>query len=212
MNFLKMLTALTFQVTGYGQGIVHFKCSKTLKPDTAVDGVAVLPGNRRFDLSVKILTAGGGAYTAHVTGPPESIKQLEQVYLPKASGEKEQMFYKPVESAMTRHARTYAVRSRSFPNFKGTTAELSREGMFVMLTGTVEAGTELSVQIDLDDTGIPPISADATVDWCTQRDMKTWIASLTFKPLSEAADSSLKEFLNDLKDRAPGSASVLKPQ
>ena len=205
MDFLKKLTAPGFQVTGYGQGIVHFKCSKTLKPGATVDGVASLPGGVRCDLTVTIEQAMPGNYTAKVSGPSKSLTLLEKVFLPRGDSQKEQMYYKPNEDDMTRHARTYAMRCRDFHNFKGATAELSRAGALVMLTGPIQQDKEITVQIDLDDTDLHPIGVEASVDWCTQRDEKTWIASLTFKPLSPENDTILNAFLEELKHRAPGS-------
>ena len=75
----------------------------------------------------------------------------------------------------------------------------------VMLTGPIQQDKEITVQIDLDDTDLHPIGVEASVDWCTQRDEKTWIASLTFKPLSPENDTILNAFLEELKHRAPGS-------
>lgn len=204
MDFLKKLTAPGFTVTKYAQGIVHFKCSKTLKPGTEVEGVATLPDKSRFDLVIEVVSSHGGEYTANVKGPEEAIARLTKAYLPTEYGAKEQMFFKPNEEAMTRHARTYSVRSRHFHNFKGATAELSRAGALVMLTGPIESGREVDLQIDLDDTDMKPLSVEGTVEWCTQRDMKTWIASLNFKPLTPENDAILAAFLEDLKHRHPG--------
>jgi hypothetical protein len=204
MDFLKKLTAPGFQVTGYGQGIVNFKCSKNLKQGATVDGVASLPGGVRCDLTVTIDFAAQGSYTAKVSGPAASLTLLEKVFLPRGDSLKAQMYYKPNEDDMTRHARTYAVRCRDFHNFKGTTAELSRAGALVMLTGPIDQDKEISLQIDLDDTDLQPMGVEATVDWCTRRDEKTWIASLTFKPLSQENDTILNAFLAELKFRVPG--------
>lgn len=206
MDFLKKLTAPGLQVNGYGQGIVHFKCSKTLKNGQQVDGVASLPGGVRCDLSVIIETIlANGHYSAKVTGPPASLTLLEKVFLPTGHGQKEQMYYKPNEDDMTRHARTYAMRCRDFHNFRGATAELSRAGALVMLTGPIQEQKKISVQIDLDDTDLKPLAAEAVVEWCTQRDEKTWIASLDFTHMSEEDDVILRAFLAELKTRAPGS-------
>jgi hypothetical protein len=204
MNFLKKLTTPGFQVVGYGQGLVTFQCSKSFKPETAVDGLATLPGGVRCDLSVVIKGYVAGGYTASVTGPPESLVLLEKIFLPNG-GTKEQMFYKPAEDSMTRHARTYAVRCRDFKDFKGVTAEVSRAGALVVLTGPIAEALEISIQIDLDDTDLDPITIAATVDWCSRRDEKSWIASLSFKPLSEETDAIMTAFLEDLKYRVPGS-------
>jgi len=135
MDFLKKLTAPGLQVTGYGQGIVHFKCSKTLKAGATVEGVASLPGGVRCDLTVQIEGQRGVEYSARVTGPAASITLLEKIFLPTGGGQKEQMYYKPNEDDLTRHARTYAMRCRDFHNFRGATAELSRAGALVIADG-----------------------------------------------------------------------------
>lgn len=204
MDFLKKLTAPGFQVQGYGQGLVQFKCSKALKPGISIDGLASLPGGVRCDLTVSVTEVQAGVYTAQVQGPKESITLLEKIFLPSSQQQKQQMFYKPNEDDLTRHARTYSIRSRDFPGFKGSTAELSRAGALVMLGGDLAQGKELLVQIDLDDTDLPPIPVEASVDWCAQRDQKTWIASLTFKSLPAEQDTLLAEFLEGLKFRNPG--------
>ncbi len=204
MDFLKRLTAPGFQVDGYGQGVVQFKCSKTLKTGAEITGLASLPGGIRCDLSVQITGAHGNVYTAQVQGPKESLTLLEKVFLPSGQQQKQQMFYKPNDDDLTRHARTYSVRSRDFPGFKGSTAELSRGGALVVLDGSINEGKQLILQIDLDDTDLPPIAVEAQVDWCTQRDKKSWIASLTFKPLPPEQDAQLADFLQGLKYRNPG--------
>lgn len=207
MDFLRKLTAPGFQVTGYGQGVVHFRCAKALKTNTEIEGQASLPGGVRCELTVSVVGTQDGEYVAKVVGPPQSLSLLEKIFLPGAGSSKEQMFYKPNEDDMTRHARTYAVRSRDFPNFKGATAELSRSGALVMLTGEVPPGKEVQLEIELDEIATVPV--DATVEWCTQRDKKTWIASLNFKPIDPKHDAVLEQFLETLKHRAPGHPSTL---
>ena len=207
MDFLRKLTAPGFQVTGYGQGVVHFKCAKALKANTEIEGQASLPGGVRCELTVRVQAIQDGEYIANVTGPSQSLILLEKIFLPGAGASKEQMFYKPNEDDMTRHARTYAVRSRDFPNFKGATAELSRAGALVMLTGENPPGKDVKIEIELDEIATVPV--EATVEWCTQRDSKTWIASLNFKPLDPKHDEVLGQFLETLKHRAPGHPSTL---
>jgi len=207
MDFLRKLTAPGLQVTGYGQGVIHFKCAKTLKPNAEIEGQASLPGGVRCDLTVLVQAALAGEYVGKVMGPPQSISLLEKIFLPGPGASKEQMFYKPNEDDMTRHARTYAVHSREFPNFKGATAELSRAGALVMLIGPLEAGKAISLQLELDEVATVPV--EAVVEWCTQRDQKTWIASLHFKPLEPQHDAALGNFLESLKNRAPGHRSTL---
>jgi hypothetical protein len=210
MNFLKKLTTPGFHVVGYGQGVVTFQCSKSFKLESTVDGLATLPGGVRCDLTVVIKNYVANGYSAAVVGPPNSLVLLEKIFLP-TGGSKEQMFYKPADDSMTRHARTYAVRCRDFKDFKGVTAEVSRAGALVVLSGTIAEGKEISIQIDLDDTDLDPLTIDATVDWCSQRDEKNWIASLNFKPLSPATDAIMTAFLEDLKYRVPGSKPRPEP-
>ncbi|MBX3167345.1 MAG: PilZ domain-containing protein [Candidatus Eremiobacteraeota bacterium] len=204
---MRKLTAPGLQVTGYGQGVIHFKCAKALKTNTDIDCQASLPGGVRCELTVNVQGTQDGEYVAKVAGPPQSLTLLEKIFLPGSGASKEQMFYKPNQDDMTRHARTYAVRSREFPDFKGATAELSRAGALVMLTGEVQAGKDVHLEIELDEVATVPV--DATVEWCTQRDKKTWIASLNFKPLTPQADAALGQFLETLKHRAPGHPSTL---
>jgi len=73
-----------------------------------------------------------------------------------------------------------------------------------LLTGPIQDGKDIQVQIDLDDTDLKPITVEAKVEWCSQRDEKTWIASLDFKPLNASDDEILMNFLEELKHRAPG--------
>ncbi len=205
MDFLKKLTKPTFYLASYAQGIAQFRCKKALKPQTSVEGTAILPGGTRCDLVIQVTDAAGEVYAGHVTGPPESLTVLEKTFLPDDRSSKEQMFYKPTENDMTRHARTYAVLCKAFHNFKGVTAELSRAGALVMLTGPVEPGLDVKIQLSLDDDELQPMDVEATVEWCQQRDMKTWVTSLAFKPLDEENDTILAKFLEDLKYRLPGS-------
>lgn len=209
MDFLRRLTNTTFQVTGYGQGVVQFTCSKSLKLGTGVDGLATLPGGARCDLSVRVEDGQGGSYAGTVLGPPEAVTLLEKTFLPHERDSKSQMFYKVDEEAMTRHARTYAMRCRDFPNYKGMTAELSRDGALVILTGPVQAGLETQVVIDLDDSDIEPFTVDAKIEWCMQREEKAWVADVSFHPLTPEIDEMLKTFLEKLKNRAPGSRNAL---
>lgn len=209
MDFFRKLTKPTFQITGYGQGIVQFACSKSLSPVVPVDGIAVMPDGAKVDLTVNIQDGHSGHYAASVVGPAETLALLEQTFLPHARDQKQQMFYKPDEDSMTRHARTYAMRCRDFPNFKGVTAELSGEGALVMLSGPVEAGLKTQVTIDLDDTDIDPFSIDAEVVWCKQREEKVWVADIAFPSVSPEVDELMREFLEKLKNRTPGSRGAL---
>lgn len=209
MDFLKKLTTPVFQVIGYGQGVVQFTCGKSLQLGANIDAFANLPGGGRCALSVRVEDGQGGRYAGAVLGPPETLALLEKTFLPNERDSKSQMFYKPDEESMTRHARTYALRCRDFPNFKGMTAELSREGALVILTGPVQAGLETQVTVDLDDTDIEPFTVDAKVEWCIQREEKAWVCDLSFRPLPPEVDELMKAFLEKLKRRAPGSREVL---
>ena len=147
----------------------------------------------------------GKVYTAQVNGPKDALTLLERTFLPDGRVSKEQMFYKLAQDDPTRHARTYSMRSKSFHNFKGVTAEISRRGAIVILTGPIESGIEINVQVDLDDDDLQPMDLEAVVEWCTQRDLKSWIASLDFKPLTSEKDQVMQDFLEELKYRVPGS-------
>ena len=199
MDFLSKLTAPGLQVTGYAQGLIHFRCAKELQPNIEVEGQASLPGGVRCDLTVVVQQRTSGEYVAKAVGPPQSLTLLEKIFVP-APGAKEPMFYKPNDDDMTRHARTYVVRGGDLPNSKGATAELSRAGALVMLTGPLDAGKAIPLQIELDEVATIPV--EAIVEWCTQRDQKIWIASLHFKPLEPPHDAALANFLETLKKRA----------
>lgn len=205
MDFLKKLTKPTFYLAKYGQGIAHFRCKKSLKVGSEAEGTAILPGGARCDLIMQIVDGQGDAYAGKPVGPPASVTLLEKTFLPDVREAKDQMFYKPSPESMTRHMRSYAVHSRAFHNFKGLTAEISREGAMVILTGPVEPGIDIQVRLALDDDDVEPMELEATVEWCQQRDDKTWVSSLEFKPLSSDQDAILAKFLSELKYRLPGS-------
>lgn len=206
MDFLKKLTKPTFYVATYAQGVVQFRCKKSLKVTGQSEGTAILPGGARCDLIMEILAGDGGdVYAGRPVGPPESVTLLEKTFLPDTTSGKDRMFYKPDAESMTRHMRTYAVRCKHFHNFKGVTAEISREGAMVMLTGPIDPGLDIDIQIALDDDDIQPMDVQATVEWCQRRDEKVWVASLEFKPLNPEKDAILAKFLEELKYRLPGS-------
>jgi hypothetical protein len=207
MDFLKKLTKPTFYLAKYAQGVAHFRCKKSLKVGSEAEGTAILPGGARCDLIIQIAAGQGDAYAGKPVGPPESVTLLEKTFLPDTRELKDQMFYKPNAESFTRHMRTYGVHCRDFHNFKGVTAELSREGALMILTGPVEPGIDIKISLLLDDEDLAPspMEISATVEWCQQRDEKTWVASLEFKPLTEEQDAVLAKFLADLKYRLPGS-------
>ncbi len=208
-DFLKNLGKAHFSVFDYGQGIVKFRCSKGLQLGQTVEGVADLPNKKHVDLEVQVVQRLPEGYAARVLGPKESLVEIEQIFLASISGEKEQMYYKLDENDPTHHMRTYAVRSKSLPNFRALTSEVSMEEATLVLDGEVKAGLELTLHMDLDDPQLPPINIEAKVDWCKQRDDKFWVAHLRVLSIPENERPKLKQFLANLKDRTPNSASVL---
>lgn len=208
-DFLKNMGKAHFSVFDYGQGIVKFRCSKGLQLGQTLEGVADLPNKVHVDLEVQIVQKLPEGYAAKVLGPKESLAEIEKVFLATISGQKEQMYYKLDENDPTHHMRTYAVRSKSLPNYRALTSEVSMEEATLVLDGQVQAGLELTLHMDLDDPQLPPINLEARVDWCKQRDDKFWVAHLSILSIPEAEKPKLKEFLANLKDRKPGSASVL---
>lgn len=208
-DFLKNLGKAHFAVFEYGQGIVKFRCSKGLQLGQTVEGVADLPGKKHVDLEVQVVQRIQGGYAARVLGPKESLAEIEKIFLASISGEKEQMYYKLNESDPTHHMRTYAVRSKSLPNFRALTSEVSMEDATLVLDGPVQEGLELTLHMDLDDPQLPPINIEARVEWCKQRDDKFWVAHLQVVSISDHDAPLLKQFLANLKNRKPNSASVL---
>lgn len=208
-DFLKNLGKAHFSVFDYGQGIIKFRCSKGLQLGQTVEGIADLPQKKHVDLEIQVVQKLPEGYAARVLGPKESVAVIEQIFLASISGEKEQMYYKLDANDPTHHMRTYAVRSKSLPNFRALTSEVSMEEATLVLDGEVKAGLELTLHLDLDDPQLPPINIEARVDWCKQRDDKYWVAHLTVISMNEDEKPKLKQFLANLKDRKPGSASVL---
>lgn len=207
-EFLKNLGKPHLIVQDYGSGVVRFRAGKSLKVGETIEGIADFPNGKRMDLQVQVVQRGP-EYAGKVLGPKETVEMLEQSFLPHLGDEKEQMYYKVGSEEATHHMRTYAVRSRSLPNFRALTSEVSMEEATLVLDGQVQEGVEMTLQMDLDDPGLPPISLEAKVEWCKQRDDRFWVAHLAITSISEAQRPVLKQFLADLKERRPGSASTL---
>lgn len=208
-EFLKNLGKTHFSVFDYGQGIVKFRCSKGLQLGQTLEGIADLPNRRHVDLEIQVVQRLSEGYAARVLGPKGSLSEIEQLFLADIGGEKEQMFYKLDESDPTHHMRTYAVRSKGLPNFRALTSEISMESATLVLDGPVNEGAEMTLHMDLDDPQLPPVNIEAKVDWCKQRDDKFWVAHLSVLYIADGAKSQLKQFLANLKNRTPNSASVL---
>jgi len=202
-EFLKNLGKPHFIVQDYGSGVVRSRAGKSLKVGETIEGIADFPNG--MDLQVQVVERGP-EYAGKVLGPKETVEMLEKSFLHLLADEKAQMYYKVDPEEATHHMRTYAVRSRSLPNFRALTSEVSMEEATLVLDGQVQEGVEMTLQMDLDDPGLPPIDLEAKVDWCKQRDDKFWVAHLT---ITEAQRPVLKQFLADLKERRPGSASTL---
>lgn len=208
-DFLKNLGKTHFSIVDYGQGIIKFRCSKGLQLGQTIEGIADLPNRRHVDLEVQVVQKIPEGYAARVLGPKNSLSEIEQLFLATISGEKEQMYYKLDESDPTHHIRTYSVRSKGLPNFRALTSEISMEDATLVLDGAVKEGAEMTLHMDLDDPQLPPINIEAKVDWCKQRDDKYWVAHLSVLYIKDQEKTMLKQFLANLKNRAPNSASVL---
>lgn len=208
-DFLKNLGKTHFTVVHYGQGVVKFRCGKSLPLGDTVEGIADLPNKIHCELQVQVVQRTNEGYVGRVLGPKTSVDEMEKIFLADISQEKEQMFYKVEGEDFTHHMRTYKVRSRSLPNYRALTSEVSMSEATLVLDGKVEPGLELTLFMDLDDTGMDPINIQAKVDWCKQRDDKFWIAHLKVLGIQEDQIGLLKQFLADLKGRKPGSASTL---
>lgn len=183
----------------YGEGLLHFKPKGRAGIGEVIKGYGALPNGEKLKLVVHVLQRKpDGVYLGRVDEPQDSIDKLEQTFLPDPTKSKEQMFYKPDPTQSTRHMRTYAIRSSDFPKFKGVTAELSVHSAKVILQGELPAGKVLQADLDLEDDRAP-LRFQARVEWCKQRDKRTWVASLELSNLSEEDERDLRYHLAALK-------------
>jgi c-di-GMP-binding flagellar brake protein YcgR len=77
-------------------------------------------------------------------------------------------FPKELKIERRRHERlekVVRVTSQFFPEFTATTVDISLSGLRVVTRGPLEAGQEIPVTIELDDSGTPPLSIRAFVAW-----------------------------------------------
>ena len=201
-DFVRKLTTPSIDVIRYGEGVLKFRAGRNFALGTTFDVIARLPNGKKVDLQVQVVQhLPDGTLAGRPLGPAPSVEVLEKLFLPDPRASKEQMYYKTNPDDSTQHVRSYAMRSAAFKRFKGITAEISLSGAKVYLDGPVEEQKVIQVEVDLDDVELPPFPVQCLVEWCKQRDERTWVASLEFQNLSEEKQRDLKAFLDDQKDR-----------
>lgn len=197
------------EANGFAQGVLRCYCSKSLALGQEIETQIKLPDGSKAPAVVCLVQKDRGNYSARVVGPESTIDLLNQHFLPEANRQIGEMHYKADPSDGTHHMRTYAIRSPRFPNFKAVTVDVTVHGAMVLLDGSVEVGIVVPVELDLDDTDLESLKFSAKVEWCRQRDDKVWVAQLEFLDMRPQQQDTLKTFLADLKNRAPGSRTVL---
>lgn len=198
-GFLANLGTPTVNVAHYGEGLVHFKHGKRLGQAEQFHAYGKLPTGEKIPLVLEIMELrSNGIYLGKLIEPLESVAILEKAFLPDPNRPKEQMYYKVDPQRATSHMRSYTIRSESFANFKAITVEVSPEKGKVILQGPLQEGKVIGVHLDLPND-MPAIKIKATVEWCKEKDKKTYVASLLFSEMREEDRTALRNHLTALK-------------
>ncbi|MBN9417253.1 MAG: PilZ domain-containing protein [Candidatus Eremiobacteraeota bacterium] len=199
LALLRRFFTPTVYVTGYLGNDLTFACGQSLAPGREHQVKASLPDGQALQMTITVVKRAADRYTAQVLYPPLAINALVRCFPPpppQASGE---LHYKEAPGAFTTHVRTFAIRSKDLPNFKATSAELSLEGTRAVLDGPIEAGQELTIELEVDHSEMSSLKIRCKVAWCSQRDRTSHVAYLEFLDLDSQQTHELGGYLAGLK-------------
>jgi len=91
--------------------------------------------------------------------------------------------------------RAVRVTSKYFPQFAGITQDISLSGLRVVTRGGLQAGHEIPLELELDDSYIPTLPLRAKVAWSAKREDGTYHSGLRFSPMSLEAECLIKKYL-----------------
>lgn len=93
--------------------------------------------------------------------------------------------------------RVFRVTSPDIPGYKGTTEDISVQGVRLTTEGALERELEISLKIELDDPHIPPMSFLADVKWTAKRLDAGFHSGLRFVGLERAQVRTLERYIEE---------------
>lgn len=101
-----------------------------------------------------------------------------------------------------RHASHIRVRSRALPGFRATAVDLSRTGAQLEVSGPVQAGSRMELDLDTEGFRHELVRCPAEVMWCRSQDGQRWRAGFHFLPTTATQQEQLEELAAFLGERA----------
>jgi len=96
-----------------------------------------------------------------------------------------------------RFPKVVRVTSPHFPDFSGTTEDISECGTRVTTTGPLEIAYDIQMKIELDDPELPPLDVYADVAWTAQRFDGNYQSGLRFQMLTPEKARVIRNYIRD---------------
>lgn len=147
-----------------------------------------------FDRTSVKMTTSNGTVMARVL--VESYDPTNEVYRMKVA-DRQSM---PVSLELERREgqrlnKVLRVTSQAFPQFAGTTEDISISGLRVTTRGSLEQGTEIVVTLELDDHRIPSLKMRALVAWSALKPDGSYQSGLRFTALDGETERLIGHYI-----------------
>lgn len=167
------------------------------------DGLLSLRSAKALPLSPVTVKAGVSGGTVRATVSVQSYDEKNGVYRASAdTGELKKLLVN--RRRHPRLNRVMRVTSPAIPGFVSTTEDISIEGARIVSKGPLEVGSQLDLQLELDDANIPTLELRAEVRWSGKK-ADSWHAGLQFVDLQRGERKMIEAFiesrLNDSLDK-----------
>jgi hypothetical protein len=164
----------------YQDGLLVFRASRGLKPETSKVKLRLSYGTVTAHLVLQSFEEDAGVYRAQLLN--------YEVVLDNLDNERRSEMRLP---------RVFRVSSPELPGYSGTTEDISTRGARIITTGPLEKGSELTLKIELDDPELPPMALLAEVMWSARRLDEGYHSGLKFRELGRTQLRTMERYISD---------------
>jgi hypothetical protein len=164
----------------YQDGLLVFRASKALKPETSKVKLRMSFGTVAAYVVLQSVEDDRGIYRAQLLNYEVVLENLPHE-----------------RRAEVRLPRVFRVSSPELPGYAGTTEDISLGGARVATSAPLEKDLEISLRLELDDPELPPLSLLADVMWTARRLDEGYHSGLKFLGLEHSQKRMLERFISE---------------
>ncbi|MEW6281569.1 MAG: PilZ domain-containing protein [Candidatus Eremiobacterota bacterium] len=207
-DFIKKMTSRVVDIVAveFSDGVLRFRPADASKPLKTgdLDISTTLPDETVLKARISVITfeTEAGVYAAEVLEPPEARELFARFYTPPPPEPEVPAWTE--KRSIPRLGKVCGVLCRLFPGFRGTTHDMTVEGVRLVSDGPLEAGQSVQFQLDLDDARLDAIPITAEVKWCLPGEKGKHFIGVQFVTISERDKMILGEFIKRCEGREAG--------